>query len=435
MLPTRDHAAADLAGCRRDGAGGHRRRAAGRRRRARMSRHPDPSTVVADDLTGLRGVRVPPAADGVVAGRRLGDDRRGRHRPAGEPRRGAGDRPAHGLRRRRTAGARRRHRPRRRPRRPRSSSRSPGCSSARRAPVIRVTATGAPVQAALQASITRTLAARRGRPGRRDRRYPSVVADRAGRDGDPEPRCRGRIGCRDRRADPVARVPTRPRRSRSSAVGARAAACDADRPCRWPPAFRPRSSSADWRPGSTRSTSTPTRPLLAAVWQTTGFGEGADFAWYTRRAARRGAEPVRDAARPDAGAHGRQPRPTRRSTVAVDAVDGSFATEVTVAPGESASVRLASRAACIWLDAGPRSAGYPTRRCSGAHRLTARCARSLPGVARSGCPRRHRHARRSTRCARVAPTRVRSTGSAPDRGPTGRGRGTPRPRGTRCPRP
>ena len=51
------------------------------RRRGDRARRPSP----ADDIAGLRGLRMPPAAHGVVARRRLGRHRRGRHRAAGEP--------------------------------------------------------------------------------------------------------------------------------------------------------------------------------------------------------------------------------------------------------------------------------------------------------------------------------------------------------------
>jgi hypothetical protein len=90
--------------------------------------------------------------------------------------------------------------------------------------------------------------------------------------------------------------------------------------------------------------------VVAAVWQTTGFSEGADFAWYSAAPAVAGA-----------GLFATPPGPTPVLTLAnptaepvtttVDAVDGSFSTEVTVPPGESSAVRLTSRSVYL-LDAG-----------------------------------------------------------------------------------
>ncbi|MET0782427.1 MAG: DUF5719 family protein, partial [Microbacterium sp.] len=90
--------------------------------------------------------------------------------------------------------------------------------------------------------------------------------------------------------------------------------------------------------------------VVAAVWQTTGFGAGSDFAWYTPApavtapslfAAPPGPVPVLTLANPTETA----------ITVTVDSVDGSSTTEVTVAPGASEAVRLTARTVYL-LDAG-----------------------------------------------------------------------------------
>lgn len=215
------------------------------------------------------------------------------------------------------------------------------------APVIRVTATGAPVQAALQTSITRTL-------------LPGGV-DQVGAIATPEPR----------QIVPGVTVTQNP-----GAEGASDAAT----------VMRILSPAADTNAtitvsavGAAQPSATPTTvplaagiptevelgglavgqytievdagaPVVAAVWQATGFGEGADFAWYTAAppveapslfATPPGPTPVLTLANPAEDA----------VAVTVDAADGSFSTEVTVLPGESASVRLASRSVYL-LDAG-----------------------------------------------------------------------------------
>ena len=179
-------------------------------------------------------------------------------------------------------------------------------------PVIRVTATGAPVQAALQASITRTLL-----PGGVDQVGPIAVAapeqiDPRGH-GHPESGCRWRLGRRDRRADPLPERRIRPPRSRRH----RSARCRSRplRPrCRCPRACRPRSSSRGLAVGQYTVEVSAGEAVLAAVWQTTGFGEGSDFAWYTSApqvgapslfAAPPGPAPVLALANPDRpGGHG-----------------------------------------------------------------------------------------------------------------------------------
>ena len=90
-------------------------------------------------------------------------------------------------------------------------------------------------------------------------------------------------------------------------------------------------------------------PVVAAVWQTTGFGEGADFAWYTPAPARRRAESVRDPGGAAAVAHVVNPARRRRAIVAVSSADG------TVPPRGHGRRRPATH------DGAPRAAARSTR--------------------------------------------------------------------------
>ncbi|MFH8250765.1 DUF5719 family protein [Microbacterium sp. B2969] len=91
-------------------------------------------------------------------------------------------------------------------------------------------------------------------------------------------------------------------------------------------------------------------PVLGAVWQTTGFGEGADFAWYT---------PAPEVAVPSLFATPSGPSPAltvvnptdQDAAVTVDAVDGSSSTTVTIPAQRSTRFSLRSRTVYS-LDAG-----------------------------------------------------------------------------------
>ena len=91
-------------------------------------------------------------------------------------------------------------------------------------------------------------------------------------------------------------------------------------------------------------------PLVGAVWQTTGFAEGSDFAWYT---------PAPALAVPSLFATPTGPSPALAVLnptdgdveVAVDAIDGSSSTSVTIPAGRSA--RFSLRPQTVYtLDAG-----------------------------------------------------------------------------------
>jgi hypothetical protein len=214
-------------------------------------------------------------------------------------------------------------------------------------PVIRVTATGAPVQAALQASITRTLL-----PGGVDQIGATLV---------PEPvqvipgvavtQNPGAEGASD--AATVVRIlsPTADTTATitASPIGASVQTL--------PPTTVPLAAGIPTEVelgglavGQYTVHVAAGAPVLAAVWQTTGFGEGSDFAWYA-------AAPAVSAPSLFATPQGPTPvltlsNPTDAAiTVAVSAVDGSFEADVTVAGGASEAVRLAARTVYL-LDAG-----------------------------------------------------------------------------------
>lgn len=206
-------------------------------------------------------------------------------------------------------------------------------------PVVRVTATGAPVQAALQTSITRTLV-----PGgvdqvgsiaasARTQTIPGVtVTLNPGADGATGTATLVRILSAD--ADTSVTIT-------ATAIGAAGVA--------------PVSETVPLTAGIPTEVELPTlpagqytvqvsaeAPVVAAVWETTGFGEGSDFAWYAAApavsapslfATPAGPEPVLALANPTDTA----------IVVSVDAVDGAFAEQVTVPPGGSESLRLSTR--------------------------------------------------------------------------------------------
>lgn len=145
-------------------------------------------------------------------------------------------------------------------------------------PVIRVTSAGAPVQAALQASITRTLL-----PGGVDQvgALGSLAQSQviAGVDVTEPPGEEGAVG-----AATLARILSP---SVDSAAVVTVQRIGASTPVRDPltvPLVAGIPTDMDLGrldPGSYVVSIEAESPVAAAVWQTTGFGEGADFAWYT----------------------------------------------------------------------------------------------------------------------------------------------------------
>ena len=176
-------------------------------------------------------------------------------------------------------------------------------------PVIRVTATGAPVQAALQASITRTLL-----PGGVDQvgaiAVPDAVQIVPGVTVTQNPGADAAPGCRDRRADPLARC-RRDRdrhRIRRRTRSARRGADDGAARRRHSDRGRARRTGG----GAVHDRRRRRRPGARGGLAGDRLRRGIGLRLVHRRAVRRGAEPVRHSARPDAGADGRQPRPPRQ---------------------------------------------------------------------------------------------------------------------------
>ena len=214
-------------------------------------------------------------------------------------------------------------------------------------PVIRVTAMGAPVQAALQASITRTLV-----PGGVDQVGAIAAPDRIqvvpGVTVTQNPDAEGTSD-----AATVVRILS-PVEDTTAVVTASAVGTTSSSAA---PMTVPLTAGIPTEvdlgglaTGQYTVEVSAEAAVVAAVWQTTGFGEGADFAWYSAApavagpglfATPPGPTPVLTLANPTA----------EPVTTTVDAVDGSFSTEVTVPPGESSSVRLTSRSVYL-LDAG-----------------------------------------------------------------------------------
>lgn len=212
-----------------------------------------------------------------------------------------------------------------------------GLALGEQSPVVRVTATGAPVQAALQTSLTRTLL-----PGGVDQVAaiaapdPSVVITGVTAGAAPADAATGEPMTILRLLSPsldttatvtVTRVgSTEPLREETVALtSAGPAELDLGRLV-----------------GAYTVFVEAEAPVLAGVWQATGFGARSDFAWYT---------PSVEIARPTmfATPAGPPPRLTlvntsdADATVAVTSADGLFETEVEVPSGESVEVRLPAR--------------------------------------------------------------------------------------------
>jgi hypothetical protein len=168
------------------------------------------------------------------------------------------------------------------------------------APVIRVSAVGAPVHASLQTSITRTLT-----PG---------GADQVGPVQAPEPR---QTSVGGGQPEPPRVIPLSGGQPTEIELGG------------LPVGVYTVEVAAD-------------QPVVAAVWQTTGFDEGSDFAWYS-------ASPLVSAPSLFATPAGPPPSLTivnpddEEAVVSITSADGSFRLEVTVPAGGSTIARLSPR--------------------------------------------------------------------------------------------
>ncbi|MHC2999676.1 DUF5719 family protein [Microbacterium sp. HJ5] len=153
-----------------------------------------------------------------------------------------------------------------------------GLAIGEESPVVRVTAVGAPVHASLQASITRTLTpggvdqvGALGEPQAEQTITGIAVTDRPGEEGASDAATVLRVLSPSADADARVRV---------TAIGR-------DEPALEPetvPLSAGQPVEVDLG-GLAQGTYTveveADSPVVAAVWQTTGFGEGDDFAWYT----------------------------------------------------------------------------------------------------------------------------------------------------------
>lgn len=216
-------------------------------------------------------------------------------------------------------------------------------------PVIEVTATGAPVQAALQTSITRTLV-----PGGVDQvsavASPDTLQVIPGVTVTESP---GAAGASN--AATVVRVLS-PAADTSATVTVTAVGSSQETSTTTVPltAGTPTEVElAGLAVGTYTVQVTAVDPVVSAVWQTTGFGEGADFAWYT---------PAPAVAQPSLFAAPAGPAPEltlvnptdSEVTVTVTSPDGASPSEVVIPAGSSTSLRLSS-STLYSLDAGGSS--------------------------------------------------------------------------------
>lgn len=206
-------------------------------------------------------------------------------------------------------------------------------------PVVRVSAVGAPVHASLQTSITRTLT-----PG---------GVDQVGAIPEPEASARitgiavtrtpGDEGASDAAtvlrllspsADSTASIRVTPVGGQDDAIEPEDVPLVAGQPVEVDLGGLP--------VGSYTVQVDADAPLLSAVWQTTGFGEGDDFAWYTPSpavsvpslfAAPSGPPPVLSLINPS----------DEPVTVSVSSDDGAFVVEITVPADSSTTARLSPR--------------------------------------------------------------------------------------------
>ncbi|WP_261166062.1 DUF5719 family protein [Microbacterium sp. Marseille-Q6965] len=150
-----------------------------------------------------------------------------------------------------------------------------GIAGGEAAPVVRVTATGAPVRAALQSSLVRTLDPvgldRQGAVTADARqRFPGVVVTEAGNEAEGASTALVRVMSRGAASAVITAIPAG---ETEAAVEPVSVALEPDRPVAVDLGELPE--------GRYEVTVAGDGPLVSAVWQTTGFGPGTDFAWQT----------------------------------------------------------------------------------------------------------------------------------------------------------
>ncbi|GAA2004122.1 DUF5719 family protein [Microbacterium ulmi] len=221
-----------------------------------------------------------------------------------------------------------------------------GLAPDEQSPVIRVTATGAPVQAALQTSITRTLV-----PG---------GMDQSGAIAAPEQDLvlAGIIASDVTTADGPATVLRLLSPSADTTAEVTARVVDNTRPAGEPQTIPLAAGQpvevelGPLRTGVYTVTVAAGAPVVGSLWQATGLGAGDDFAWYT---------PADEIGVPTLFATPAGPPPLVTVantsdgdvTVRIAATDGSFSTEVAVAAGTATDLRLPSRGVFLLDPGGP----------------------------------------------------------------------------------
>lgn len=220
-------------------------------------------------------------------------------------------------------------------------------------PVVRVSAVGAPVHASLQASITRTLT-----PGGVDQVGPVAEAETT-------EVITGITVMRPPAADGAADEVTVLRMlapSAAATVRVTVTAVGRAEPAREPEevaleAGKPLELALNGlAAGSYTVTLDATAPVVAAVWQATGVGEGDDFAWYT---------PAPEVSVASLFATPGGPTPSlsvvnpssEPVAVSVAPADGGAPFELTIPANGSVAVRLAARSLYLFDPAAPVRAG------------------------------------------------------------------------------
>ncbi len=216
------------------------------------------------------------------------------------------------------------------------------------APVIRVSAVGAPVHASLQTSITRTLT-----PGGADQVGPIQAPDTS-------QTITGVTVTQSPGVEEASDAPTLLRVLSPAGTGTAeitVTALGASQPV-LPPQLVPLTAGQPSEVGLGGLPAgiytvvvTADSPVVAAVWQTTGFDEGSDFAWYTPSplvtapslfATPAGPPPILTIVNPE----------DDDAIVSITTEDGLFRLEVTVPPNSTTTARLSPRTV-YQLDPGP----------------------------------------------------------------------------------
>ncbi|MBN9192795.1 DUF5719 family protein [Microbacterium sp.] len=203
------------------------------------------------------------------------------------------------------------------------------------APVVRVTASGAPVQAALQSSITRTLVT-----GGVDQEGAIVGSARS----QVVPGVRVTVAPGGNEPTTVARL-LAPAASTTATLTVTDAGGKEVMTRQVPlTAGAPAEVELDALPRGVYSvTATAGAPLVAAVWQATGSGAGSDFAWFT-------AAPALSAATLVAVPSGPSPQiavantGADAATVTLEPVDGGSSRRILVDPGETVTASVTAGA-------------------------------------------------------------------------------------------